>query len=167
MRPFLTTAAVVLTLTACGSVAGAPGGAKTESTPPPPVASDVATATSGGRTVRVELRLEPSVVQSGESPRATLTNTGKVDLAYGVPFKLERKTESGWRWVNRRQAFILPLLLLHPGEASDPQPIELYGDESAPVKLEPGLYRVTKDAGPQDSYPAGPTLVVRAEFRVV
>jgi hypothetical protein len=166
VKPILAATALVLTLSACGSSVRAPGGATTEQARLPPVASDEATTTAG-RIASVELRLEPSVVQSGESPQVTLTNTSKVDLVYGVPFKLERRTKSGWRWVNRRQAFILPLLVLHPGEISDLQPVEVFGDEQGSVNLEPGLYRVTKDAGLEGSYPAGPTLRVRAEFRVV
>jgi Big-like domain-containing protein len=167
VKPILVMAALVLALSACGDVTGEPSGGTTEPAPVPPVASDVATVSAGGRTASVELRLEPSVVQSGEAPKASLANTGNVDLVYGVPFKLERKTAHGWEWVNRDQAFILPLLLLHPGETGDPQPIEVYGDEPAPVELHPGLYRLTKAAGLENSYPSGPELRLRATFRIV
>jgi hypothetical protein len=157
--------ALVLALSACGGLAREPS--KGTTGPAPPVATDVASASAGNRTARVELRLEPSSVHSGEAPKLTLTNTGKVNLVYGVPFKLERKTDSGWKWVNREQAFILPLLLLRPGETGDPQPVEVYGSEPTPVELPPGLYRVTKDAGLQDSYPKGPELRISVTFRVV
>jgi hypothetical protein len=164
VKASLILAALVLAIPACGDLAPDPSGGT--GPPVPPVARDVATATSVDGAAAVELRLEPSVVQSGEAPKATLTNTGKLELVYGVPFKLELKTEDGWRWVNRKQAFILPLIPLRRGETSDPQPIAVYRDEPTRVDLEPGLYRVTKTAGLADSYPAGPTLRVQAEFRV-
>jgi hypothetical protein len=165
VKPILATTALVLALSACGGVAREPSGGTTE--PAPPVASDVASASAGNRMARVELRLEPSAVRNGEAPKLTLTNTGRVNLVYGVPFELERQTASGWKWVNREQAFILPLLLLRPGETSDPQPIAVYVSEPTPVELAPGLYRVTKDAGLQDSYPSGRELRVSVTFRVL
>jgi hypothetical protein len=120
-----------------------------------------------------ELRVYPTAVDVADTPRFVLANTGAVSLSYGTPYKLERRTSDGWRWINRRQAWTLPLLSLAPGETSRPGPIAVYRvnpkarcpHSSEPcclrVPLRPGLYRVTK------GFSSGARqLIARATFRV-
>lgn len=118
-------------------------------------ASSLAT---GKRTARVDLRVFPTAVDIAQAPRAVLVNTGEVTIEANYIFKLERKTDDGWRWINRRQGWILPLLFLEPGETSRPQRIGIWRTnpdfERCPrsepccirIVLRPGLYRVTKGA---------------------
>lgn len=122
----------------------------------------------------VELSVYPAAVDPVETPRAILTNTGDVLLAYGTPFKLERRTSHGWRWINRRQAWSMPRLFLEPGWSSRPERIGVWRKnpdfEQCPrsepccvrVVLRPGLYRVTKFL----SSAAG-NLTARGTFRVL
>jgi len=114
----------------------------------------------------VQMHLSRSVVIGDERPNATLVNTGDVILVHGVPFKLERRENGAWRWVNRGQAFPMPLLELRPGETSRSQPIGFFGPPGARRALLPGVYRVTKAVSPARSYPGPPVLHVRAIFRV-
>jgi hypothetical protein len=151
----------------------------TEETPVSLVPSGVDTAEIGKRTARLELRVFPGAVSVNEVPRAILVNSGEVTVEFGHPFQLERKTSAGWRWINRRQAWTLPLLFVEPGESSRAQQIGMWRMRSSPsrcssgrrpccvrVLLQPGLYRVTKGAKVVIPDGRGRTLVVRATFRV-
>ena len=65
----------------------------------------------------------------------TIENTTGKRLEYGVAYKLERRTATGWRWINRDSAFILILKVLEPG-----------GREREKITLpqESGRYRIVK-----------------------
>jgi hypothetical protein len=117
----------------------------------------IAPAARAARSVAgVELRVYPAAGDVAETPRFVVVNTGDVTLGYGTPYKLERRRNDSWRWINRRQAWTLPLLSLEPGEVSRPEPIGIWRPNpnfercprSGPcclrVVLRPGLYRVTK-----------------------
>jgi hypothetical protein len=128
--------------------------------------SQEATASVEGKTKRVKLELRPCRVARGQAPSAVLTNVARGSLGYGPGFQLHRKTAAGWKWINRRQAFPLPLFYLHAGERSDPEQVAVYFSKPQPVELEPGLYRVTKGVQLTPGKPQPPTMTVRATFRV-
>ena len=143
------------------------------------VASGVDTAEIERRTARLELRVFPGAVHVNEVPRAILVNSGEATVQFGHPFQLERKTSAGWRWINRRQAWTLPLLFVEPGESSRAQEIGKWRMSPSPfpcspgrppccvrVLLRPGLYRVTKGAKVVTADGRGRSLLVRATFRV-
>jgi hypothetical protein len=119
-----------------------------------------------GRLLRVRLEVEPCRVKVGHAPRLFLTNIGKPPLGYSFGFKLERWTGEEWRWINRQQAFPLPLIYLRAGERSDAEPIEVYFDKPRALRLEPGRYRVTKGVDLTPGKPRPPTMSVSARFRV-
>lgn len=128
---------------------------------------------SGGQTVwktgnkSVRMLLTPCRVEVGEHPEVTLVNTGEGRLGYGPGFALERKTPSGWRVVNRRQGFPLPLFYLKENERSEPEEVAVYLKTPRAVRLEPGRYRVTKSLQLTPGRPRPPTMEVGAHFRVV
>jgi hypothetical protein len=93
-------------------------------------------------------------------------NEGHGQLGYSFGFRLERRDEERWRWVNRRQGFPLPLFYLAPERMSDPEPIEVFFDEPEPVKLRPGLYRVTKSVDLAPGTPRLPRMEVSTTFRM-
>ncbi len=129
---------------------------------------------TGKRPARVDLLVFPTGVDVGQAPRAVLINTGEVLIETNYVFRLERKTDDGWRWINRRQAWILPLLFLEPGETSRPVRIGIWRTNpdfercprSGPccirIVLRPGLYRVTKGARV-----GARQLIARSTFRVL
>ena len=161
-----------------GNDSGRPSGVMAaEETPASLFASGV--DTGGKRPARLELRIFPGAVGVDEVPQAALVNTGEVTLEFGHPFQLERKTSTGWRWINRRQAWTLPLLFLEPGESARAQQIGVWRMSSAAsrcapgrrpccvrVLLRPGFYRVKKGAKVVSADDRGRTLLVRATFRV-
>jgi hypothetical protein len=119
-----------------------------------------------GKLKAVQLRIRPAEVVRGQSPNAVLVTEGEGQLGYGFGFKLERKGEKRWCWVNRHQAFPLPLFYLAPNSRSDPEPIAVYLDEPEPVTLRPALYRVTKSVDLALGRPRPPRMEVRTVFRV-
>lgn len=131
-------------------------------------------AANGARRAAVELRVYPAAADPVETPRMVLVNTGDVSLTYGTAYKLERNARGGWRWINRRQAWRLPLLGLGPGQSSRPERIGVWRanpqfercPRSEPccirVVLQPGLYRITR----YFSSAAG-NLRARGTFRVL
>jgi hypothetical protein len=119
-----------------------------------------------GKLKAVQLRIRPAQVVQGEAPRTVLVNVGEGQLGYSFGFKLERKGEEQWRWVNRRQAFPLPLFYLAPGRRSDPEKVEVFVDMPKPITLRPGLYRVTKSLDLAPGKPRPPRMDVSATFRV-
>jgi hypothetical protein len=125
-----------------------------------------ATASINGRPKRVRIEITPCKVAPGEAPVAILRNIGSGRLGYGPGFRLEKKTDHGWRWINKRQAFPLPLFYLHSGEQSDPEPIAVYFAKLQAVELEPGLYRVAKGVQLAPGQPRPPAMTVHATFRV-
>jgi hypothetical protein len=117
------------------------------------------------RKVRIEVM--PCRVASGDTPRLVLENFGNTTVGYAPDFKLEEKIPGGWRWINRRQAFTQPLFYLEPGERSDPQPIAVYFSKPKPIKLNPGVYRVSKGIDLTPGRPRPPTMAVSTRFRVI
>jgi hypothetical protein len=126
-----------------------------------------ATATVNGKPRRVRIEVTPCRVGFGEAARAVLTNIGETEVGYGPGFKLERKTDDRWRWINRRQAFTLPLFYLSPGERGEPEALAVYFDSPKPVELNTGLYRITKTVQLTPGKPRPPTMKVRVNFRIV
>ena len=120
-----------------------------------------------GRLRRVRIEVTPCPVPAGEAPEATLTNTGETAVGYGPPFKLEKKASNGWRWINRRQGFILPLFHLEPGATGEPQPLAVYFKSPKPVELKPGVYRVTKSVQLTLDEARPPEMKVSTQFRVI
>jgi hypothetical protein len=114
------------------------------------------------RSGSVRLEVSPCVVASGENPHIVLINDGPGTVSYNPPFKLERMTDSGWRWINRNQAFTLPLFGLGPGKRSGPESVAIYRGTPNPVELTPGVYRVSRGVGV-----SGSTVHLRVRFRVV
>ena len=135
-------------------------------------AQPVSVSTGRARTVldgklkAVQLRIRPAEVVHEQAPKAILVNEGEGQLGYGPGFKLERKGDQRWRWVNKRQAFPLPLFYLAPDQRSDPETIVVFIDEPEPVTLRPGLYRVTKSVDLAPGRPRPPRMNVSATFRV-
>jgi len=130
------------------------------------VSTGDATTFFDSRRMSMRLRITPSRVAQGEAPEAVLINTGEGELGYSFGFKMERKTDDGWRWINRRQGFPLPLFYLAASERSGAESLAVYFDEPEPVVFRPGLYRVTKSVVLMPGQPHPPTMKVRARFRV-
>jgi hypothetical protein len=126
----------------------------------------VAAETINGKTRRVRIEVAPCRVGPDETARMVLVNIGEATVGYGPSFALERRTAAGWRRINRRQGFPLPLLWLEPGDRSDPEPIAVYFSRPNPIELPPGLYRVTKGVDLTPGRPRPPTMVVSARFHV-
>jgi len=85
----------------------------------------------------VALSLDRGVASPGQTLELTIENRTRWRLEYGVSYKLERREDGRWRWVNRDQAFILLLKFIEPGER-EREEIRLARD------LRPGDYRVVK-----------------------
>jgi hypothetical protein len=120
-----------------------------------------------GELRRVRLVITPCRVGPREAPELVLVNSGEATVGYSFPFKLEKKTPNGWRSVNRRQAFPLPLFYLEPAERSDPEPIAVYFKNPTPIRLAAGLYRVKKAIDLTPGKPRPPTMEVSTRFRVI
>jgi hypothetical protein len=160
-----------------------PEGPASEATGPPDVVSrnDSARNSSGsstrctgqtatsfeGKRVATRLRITPCRVVVGDAPKAVLVNIGDGELGYGFGFKLDRRTDQGWRWINKRQGFPLPLFFLAPDARSDPESLAVYINQPKPIELRAGLYRVTKSVDLTPGKPRPPTMEIRAAFRVV
>jgi hypothetical protein len=139
----------------------------TKSADPEKRCTGTATISVDGEPRRVRIEIVPCRSVSGEAPRAVLTNIGETQVGYGPGFKLERRIDGRWLWVNRRQAFTLPLFYLDPGEESEQERLTVYFDSPDPVELEPGLYRVTKSLQLTPGKPRPPTMGVRVKFHIV
>lgn len=114
------------------------------------------------------MEVAPCPVPLGATPRTRLVNVGRTVIGYGPGFKLERKVNDRWRWINRRQAFPLPLFYLEPGEKGGPEPLAVNHLESPdPLELEPGIYRATKALQLTPGQPRPPTMSIRVNFRVL
>jgi hypothetical protein len=109
--------------------------------------SAAAAGSRDGKEARVRMVVTPCRVEPGQAPNLVLINDGETSIAYAPPFVLERKTAQGWRWINKRQGFNMPLYGLGPGHRSRPELVALYLRTPTPIRLEPGTYRVTKSVG--------------------
>ena len=85
----------------------------------------------------IVLELDRETAQPGDVLELTIDNRTPTRWEYGAAYRLERRTDDGWRWVNRDQAFILLLKVLEP-RAREREEIGL------PDDLEPGRYRIVK-----------------------
>jgi hypothetical protein len=85
----------------------------------------------------VTLQLDRERAAPGETLELTIENDTPNRLEYGVAYRLERRTENGWRWVNRDAAFVLILKVIEPG-SRDREEIQLDVQE-------PGRYRIVKE----------------------
>ena len=91
----------------------------------------------------------PPTSQFGDSPRATLRNTGEVPFEYRHDFLLEALHKGVWRTVRAAEdmgscnGFPDAGLVLHPGDTTS-QRITACGGHLRPVPLFAGRYRVTK-----------------------
>jgi hypothetical protein len=114
------------------------------------------------------MEVSPCPVSFGDTPRTRLVNVGRTEVGYGPGFKLERKVNGRWQWINRRQAFPLPLFYLEPGEQGEPEPLAVnYLESPNPLELEPGVYRATKALQLTPGQPRPPTMSIRVDFRVL
>jgi hypothetical protein len=94
-----------------------------------------------GKRMAIRLLITPCRVVVGDAPKVVLVNVGDGELGYTFGFKLERRTDQGWRWVNKRQAFRLPLFYLAAGKRSDPESLALFQRAKArrtPARIPPG-----------------------------
>jgi hypothetical protein len=137
------------------------------SSPPQTGCSGTASKSLNGREREVRLVVRPCRVAPGETAKLVLINDGEATLGHSFGFSLEKRTTAGWRWINKRQAFPLPLFYLRPGKKSEPEPIAVYFDKPTPLQLSPGLYRVTKDLDLAPGTPRPPTMTVRSRLQVI
>jgi hypothetical protein len=171
VKRHLVAAALCLALAACTS-----GSEPTSSAPRPSQIEEpqviekdcAASATKqASGSISVRLRVSPCRVPVGVAPEAILINLGKKQVGYGPGFKLERRSPTGWRWVNRNQGFELPLFYLEPGTRSDPESLAVYFTSPEPVELKPGTYRVTKSFTLNPGTARPPSLSLRTTFEIV
>jgi hypothetical protein len=114
-----------LALASCGG-----GGGETEratTAPPEPPKPD---------SREVVLTLEPDSPHAGDTVTLTVHNRTRWRLEYGVAYRLERRVDGEWRWINRDSAFILLLKFVEPGGRER--------EEISLGHLEPGRYRIVK-----------------------
>lgn len=133
----------------------------------PTACTSEATRTLFRTSKAVRIRVSPCRTTVGQSPTITLTNVGEGQLGYGPGFELRKKTREGWRSINARQAFTLPLLYLKPGETSAPESVAVYFGSVEPRLLEPGTYRVTKGVQLRPGRTRPPVMAVAVTFEVV
>jgi hypothetical protein len=131
------------------------------------------------RKASVELHVYPAVVGITQVPRAVFINTGDLLDETGYGYRLERRTMSSWRWINRGQGVPAVLVFVEPGASTRPERVGIWRVNPAArcqhspepccirVPLSPGLYRVTKGAVVAKGAGRGDRLVARAKFRVV
>ena len=130
-------AAALIALGSCGDDEGTAPPPRTtppETSPEPPAAGD---GRWSNRTRDVVLTLERKRGEPGSVMELTIENRGDERLEFGVAYRLERRTEDGWRWLNRDAAFILILKVVPPGERE----VE---EITLPEDLSPGRYRIVK-----------------------
>ena len=60
------------------------------------------------------LELDRETAQPGDTLELTIENLTSTRWEYGAAYRLEHRTDDGWRWVNRDEAFILLLKVLEP-----------------------------------------------------
>lgn len=112
-----------------------------------PLGTGAASTTVDGDEAGVRIEIKPAIVEVGTDPALLLENIGVVDLDYGTQFKLEMRTASGgWTFLNQGQVWPQVGYGLPPGETDDAGSIAM-ADESGPIELAPGTYRVTKEFG--------------------
>ena len=85
----------------------------------------------------VVLTLDRDSPHPGETLTLTVENNTRWRLEYGLVYRLERRVDGGWRWINRDAAFALILKIVEPGKREREQ-IQLDGNQ------QPGRYRIVK-----------------------
>ena len=133
---------------------------------PEDICSGRAESSVDGTRKAVRMEISPCHATADQAASLVLTNTGKGRLGYAPGFKLERKTVDGWRWVNRKQGFNLPLFYLGAGKHSDPESLAVYIHDPEPIELDPGLYRVTKGVISTPEWSNLRMMTVRATFHI-
>lgn len=133
----------------------------------PRPASGMASMRVNGKRAAVRLAIRPGRVVEGERPVMTVENRGEIELAHGTTFRLLVRTPTGWHWVNKHQAFRLPLLFLGPGEETDSEDIGMYVDTPQALPFAPGIYRVSKTFDTDPFTDDAPSLTVSVEFEIV
>jgi hypothetical protein len=113
------------------------------------------------------MEVSPCPASFGDTPRTQLVNVGRTEVGYGPGFKLERRVNGHWQWINRRQAFPLPLFYLEPGHKGAPEPLAVYFESPEPRELRPGLYRATKSVQLTPGKERPPTMSIRVSFRML
>jgi hypothetical protein len=113
----------------------------------------------------VRLSLDQSVVARGDSPTATISNEGDVEIGYGNPFELFILKGDNWQLVPNQIAFTLELQLLMPGEMKQ-QEIDVYDESGKRIRLDPGVYRYEKNLLIEALRPREEKVTLRARFLV-
>jgi hypothetical protein len=135
------TVLVAVVLTVLGSCGGGDESVEPPARTTPPETSPRPPGSEDGRwssrTRGVLLTLERRRGGPGSVMELTIENRGDERLEFGVAYRLERRTEGGWRWLNRDAAFILILKVIPPGEREIEQ-------ITLPRDLSPGRYRIVK-----------------------
>jgi hypothetical protein len=85
----------------------------------------------------VVLSLDRTTPHAGETLELTVENHTRERLEYGLAYKLERRNDGRWVWINEDAAFALILKVVGPGR-SEREDILL------PDDLRPDRYRIVK-----------------------
>jgi hypothetical protein len=120
--------------------------------------------TSGGRAA-AQMAIEPSLVAPGETPTATVSNEGEVEIGYGNPFQLFMRSGDDWELVPNQTLFTLELQQMRPGEMKK-QRISVHDESGNEVRLRPGVYRYAKDLFIEGLASRDEKVTLRATFRV-
>ena len=108
------------------------------------------------------LFVSPPEVASGDSPTMTVFNAGETQVAFGQTYRLLRIGSEAPRDLAKRCVFTQELLVLAPGDESEPQEIH-----SCSGNLRTGTYEISKDLtfqpGPEEKEEEG---AVGAVFEV-
>ena len=83
----------------------------------------------------VVLTLDRDTPHPGETVTLTVENRTRWRLEYGLMYRLERRIDGEWRWINRDAAFALILKIVEPGKRER---------EQIQVEAQPGRYRIAK-----------------------
>ena len=84
------------------------------------------------------LTLDRDSPHPGETIELTVENRTKTRLEFGLVYRLERRVDAEWRWINRDAAFALILKVVEAGKR-EREDIRLEAD------LQPGHYRIVKE----------------------
>jgi hypothetical protein len=85
----------------------------------------------------VSISLEPDTPHPGDTVRLTVENYTRTRLEYGLAYRLERRVDRRWVWINRNAAFALILKIVEAG-TRERENIRLPND------LRPGRHRIMK-----------------------
>jgi hypothetical protein len=86
----------------------------------------------------VVLTLDRETPHAGDTIELTVENHTSTRLEYGLVYRLERRVDAGWRWINKDAAFALILKVVEAGKR-EREEIGLEDD------LRAGGYRIVKE----------------------